>query len=125
MMLYLFCFESKMLLAEVTKRDDKSSRNYFGNNCIDMQLLYKEFQEHIVKRDACQHHGEVPDELNSSAQITFAENKVPAVIKTNRKSDTKRGNHRRNMWANSKILKMHHTVLLKPVLENTKKKNVK
>ncbi|GEO08015.1 hypothetical protein SAE01_05110 [Segetibacter aerophilus] len=113
-----------MLLAEVTECYNKSSRDYFGDNGIDVQLLNKEFQEHIVKSNACQHHRKVPDELHSSAQITLAKNKVSAVIKPNRKSDAKRSNHCCNVWTNSKILKMHYPVLLEPVFKNTKKKNV-
>ncbi|MCW3109574.1 MAG: hypothetical protein JWQ09_4080 [Segetibacter sp.] len=63
--------------------------------------------------------------MNPSSQVTFVENEITAVIKTNGESNAKRSNHGGNVRAYGKIAKMHDTILLEPVFENTKEKNIK
>ena len=124
MMLYLFSFKSKMLLAQITKSYYKNRCYYFRNYRIHVHLLDKKFQKHIVESNTSQNHRKVSNQLNSSPQITFAKNKVTAVIKTYWKSYTKCSNHSSNVRTDCEIPKMHYAILLEFIFKNTKKKNI-
>jgi hypothetical protein len=120
----LFGLKRKMLLAQVAESYDKDRRHDFGNNRVEMQLLDKKFEKHIVEGDTSQHHRKIPDQLYPSSQVTFTENKIPAVIKANWKGDAKSCDHCGNVRTYGKILKSDYFVSLEPVLKNTKQKNV-
>lgn len=122
--LFFFCSKRKILLGEITKCHHNNGCKYFSDGRVNMNLLYKYFQEHIIKSNAGKHQQKITYKLHPAPQITGGKNHVAAQIKTKRKTEQERQQKGGNMWADCNVRNIGHFFFQNIVVTDKKNKDV-
>jgi hypothetical protein len=94
---FLRCFESKILLRQVTEGDHDDGGDDFGNSGIEVKMFYKETDENIVQYNTNQDQQKIAEQLYASVQDGTWKNHVAHEHKSRGKADQKGYNKGGNM----------------------------